>query len=175
MIPTNIHRTQRERLACVYVRQSTQLQVRQHQESAERQYALQERAIALGWPPSAIEIIDEDQGRSGTTAAHRAGFQRLVSGVGLGQVGLVLMLEASRLARNGSGVIALFRNQSKAAEAMVQLPLIPPGRYTVRSVITGKDAGVFGQSDWARGVRIAFPGASTVEVLEVSAVSAVKM
>src|SRR5947208_3277850 len=102
VIPTNIHRTQRERLACVYVRQSTQLQVRQHQESAERQYALQERALALGWPPHAIEVIDEDQGRSGTTAAHRSGFQRLVSGVGLGQVGLVLMLEASRLARNGS-------------------------------------------------------------------------
>jgi DNA invertase Pin-like site-specific DNA recombinase len=102
MIPTNIQRTQRERLACVYVRQSTQLQVRQHHESAERQYALQERAIALGWPPTAIEVIDEDQGRSGTTAAHRPGFQRLVSGVGLGQVGLVLMLEASRLARNGS-------------------------------------------------------------------------
>jgi DNA invertase Pin-like site-specific DNA recombinase len=102
MIPTNIQRTQRERLACVYVRQSTQLQIRQHHESAERQYALQERAIALGWPPSTIEVIDEDQGRSGTTAAHRSGFQRLVSGVGLGQVGLVLMLEASRLARNGS-------------------------------------------------------------------------
>jgi DNA invertase Pin-like site-specific DNA recombinase len=102
MIPTNIQRPQRERLACVYVRQSTQLQVRQHHESAERQYALRERAMALGWPPSAIEVIDEDQGRSGTTAAHRSGFQRLVSGVGLGQVGLVLMLEASRLARNGS-------------------------------------------------------------------------
>jgi len=99
MIPTNIQRTQRERLACVYVRQSTQLQVRQHQESAERQYALQQRAVALGWPPSAIEVIDEDQGRSGATAAHRSGFQRLVSGVGLGQVGLVLMLEASRLAQ----------------------------------------------------------------------------
>ena len=102
MIPATIQRAQRERLACVYVRQSTQLQVRQHHESAERQYALRERAVALGWPPSAVEVIDEDQGRSGASAAHRPGLQRLVSRVGLGEVGLVLMLEASRLARSNS-------------------------------------------------------------------------
>ena len=102
MIPATIQRAQRERLACVYVRQSTQLQVRQHHESAERQYALRARAVALGWPPSAVEVIDEDQGRSGASAAHRPGFQRLVSRVGLGEVGLVLMLEASRLARSNS-------------------------------------------------------------------------
>jgi DNA invertase Pin-like site-specific DNA recombinase len=102
MIPTTIQRAQRERLACVYVRQSTPVQVRQHHESAERQYALRERAVALGWPPSAVEVIDEDQGRSGASAAHRPGFQRLVSRVGLGEVGLVLMLEASRLARSNS-------------------------------------------------------------------------
>ena len=71
-----------------------------HQESTERQYRLRERAIALGWPASAVEVIDEDQGRSGRAAAHRPGFQRLVTAVGVGQVGLVLMLEASRLARN---------------------------------------------------------------------------
>ena len=102
MIPATIQRAQRERLACVYVRQSTQLQVRQHHESAERQYALRERAVALGWPPSAVEVIDEDQGRSGASAAHRPGLQRLVSRVGLGEVGLVLMLEAARLARSNS-------------------------------------------------------------------------
>jgi DNA invertase Pin-like site-specific DNA recombinase len=95
MNPSLIQRTQRERLACVYVRQSTQLQVRHHQESTERQYRLRQRALALGWPPTAVEVIDEDQGRSGGAAAHRPGFQRLVS-----QVGLVLMLEASRLAGN---------------------------------------------------------------------------
>ena len=100
MNPSLIQRTQRERLACVYVRQSTPLQVRHHQESTERQYRLRQRALALGWPPTAVEVIDEDQGRSGGAAAHRPGFQRLVSQVGLGQVGLVLMLEASRLARN---------------------------------------------------------------------------
>jgi alpha-galactosidase len=76
----------------------------------------------------------------------------------------------ARLARDGSGVVALFRNQSKEPEALVQLPLIPAGRYRVRSVMTGKDVGVFGQSDWARGVGVAFPGTSTVEVLDVKAV-----
>jgi DNA invertase Pin-like site-specific DNA recombinase len=86
----------------VYVRQSTPIQVLENRESTERQYQLQARAIALGWSPSRVEIIDEDQGRTGSTAAHRTGFQRLVSEVGLGRVGIVLMLEASRLARNNS-------------------------------------------------------------------------
>ena len=91
-----------ERMAYVYVRQSTLWQVNEHQESTQRQYRLQERALELGWPPTAIEVIDEDQGRSGSSATARTGFQRLVSEVSLGQVGMVLMLEASRLARNGS-------------------------------------------------------------------------
>ena len=91
-----------ERLAYVYVRQSTPWQVIEHHESTERQYHLQERAKELGWPASRVEVIDEDQGRSGSTAAHRSGFQRLVTEVGLGRVGIVLMLEASRLARNNS-------------------------------------------------------------------------
>jgi DNA invertase Pin-like site-specific DNA recombinase len=100
MNPSAIQRTHLERLAYVYVRQSTPVQVRQHQESTERQYQLRERARALGWAPSAVEAIDEDQGRSGSATAHRPGFQRLVTAVSLGQVGIVLMLEASRLARN---------------------------------------------------------------------------
>lgn len=91
-----------ERMAYVYVRQSTPWQVMENRESTERQYHLRERAIQLGWPASHVEVIDEDQGRSGSTAAHRSGFQRLVTEVGLGKVGIVLMLEASRLARNNS-------------------------------------------------------------------------
>jgi DNA invertase Pin-like site-specific DNA recombinase len=78
------------------------LQVIENRESTERQYHLRERAIELGWPPSRVEVIDEDQGRSGSTAAHRTGFQRLAAEVVLGKVGIVLMLEASRLARNNS-------------------------------------------------------------------------
>ena len=89
-------------MAYVYVRQSTLWQVNEHQESTERQYRLQERALDLGWLPTAIEVIDEDQGRSGRSATAHTGFQRLVAEVSLGQVGMVLMLEASRLARNSS-------------------------------------------------------------------------
>jgi len=91
-----------ERTAYVYVRQSTPWQVMENRESTERQYHLRERAVQLGWPASHVEVIDEDQGRSGSTATHRSGFQRLVTEVGLGKVGVVLMLEASRLARNNS-------------------------------------------------------------------------
>ena len=91
-----------ERKAYVYVRQSTPWQVLENRESTERQYNLRERAVQLGWPPSHVEVIDEDQGRTGSTATHRSGFNRLVTEVGLGTVGIVLMLEASRLARNNS-------------------------------------------------------------------------
>lgn len=89
-----------ERKACVYVRQSSLAQVQHHRESTQRQYHLRERAIALGWQPEKVEVIDEDQGRSGATADGRGGFQRLVSDVALGKVGGVLGLEVSRLARS---------------------------------------------------------------------------
>jgi DNA invertase Pin-like site-specific DNA recombinase len=102
MINAKIHTTHLERKACVYVRQSTYMQVVQHQESTELQYNLKTRALDLGWPSTAIEIIDEDQGRSGSTAEHRSGFQRLMTEVSMGKVGVVLMLDASRLARNNS-------------------------------------------------------------------------
>jgi len=102
MMTTKIQSTHCERIAFVYVRQSTPLQVIENRESTERQYHLRERAMELGWPPSRVEVIDEDQGRSGSTATHRTGFQRLAAEVVLGKVGIVLMLEASRLARNNS-------------------------------------------------------------------------
>src|ERR1700724_655336 len=102
MTTTKIQSTHCERIAFVYVRQSTPLQVIENRESTERQYRLQERAMELGWARGRVEVIDEDQGRSGSTAAHRTGFQRLAAEVVLGKVGIVLMLEASRLARNNS-------------------------------------------------------------------------
>jgi len=102
MTTPKIQSTHHERIAFVYVKQSTPLQVIENRESAERQYRRRERAIALGWPPSGVEVIDEDQGRPGSTAAHRTGFQRLTTEVSLGKVGIALMLEASRLARNNS-------------------------------------------------------------------------
>ena len=91
-----------QRLACLYVRQSTVQQVATNTESTARQYALRERAVALGWPAERIVVIDQDLGQSGASAADRAGFQRLVAEVGLGKVGLVLGLEVSRLARSSS-------------------------------------------------------------------------
>ena len=90
------------RHACLYVRQSTLQQVLEHTESTSRQYALRERARALGWPDERIVVIDQDLGHSGASAVDRLGFQRLVAEVGLGHVGLVLGLEVSRLARNSS-------------------------------------------------------------------------
>jgi len=88
------------RLAMVYVRQSTQHQVLEHRESTARQYALADRAVALGWPAAAVEVIDEDQGQSGSSAEGRSGFQRLLAEVSSDRVGLILGLEMSRLARS---------------------------------------------------------------------------
>ena len=89
-----------QRIAIVYVRQSTQQQVLEHRESTARQYALADRAVALGWPSAAVEVIDEDQGRSGASAEGRNGFQRLLAEVSSDRVGLILGLEMSRLARS---------------------------------------------------------------------------
>src|SRR5262249_40835397 len=88
------------RQAIVYIRQSSPHQVRDNRESTARQYALAERAKALGWPAKSVQTIDEDQGRTGTTAVHRHGFKQLLAEIGDGQVGVVLALGASRLARS---------------------------------------------------------------------------
>lgn len=92
----------RDRRAIVYVRQSTLAQVRDNTASTARQYDLVQHARDLGWPPDHIVVIDQDQGRSGSTAVGRDGFEGLVATVGLGQAGAVLSLEASRLARSSS-------------------------------------------------------------------------
>ena len=107
-MPMNIEAHQKittahlSRLAYLYVRQSTLRQVLENTESTHRQYALRERAIALGWPQDRIVVIDSDLGQSGASAADREGFQRLVTEVSLGRVGIVLGLEVSRLARNST-------------------------------------------------------------------------
>src|SRR5260370_35967452 len=87
-----------ERLAVVYVRQSTPQQVLDHQESTRLQYGLQRRAEALGWAADRVLIIDEDLGKSGTSIVGRAGFQRLVSEVSHDHVGLILASLMFRLA-----------------------------------------------------------------------------
>ena len=90
----------RAKLAYIYVRQSSVNQVRQHQESTELQYRLVDRAIGLGWPHERVQVIDEDLGKSGTARVERHGFQKLIAEIGLGNAGLVVSLDASRLARN---------------------------------------------------------------------------
>jgi len=97
-----------ERLAIVYVRQSSPKQVLENRESTARQYAFADQAVALGWPRERIVIIDEDLGKSGRTAEGRSGFQRLVTEVTLNHVGLVLGLEMSRLARSSKDWHAFF-------------------------------------------------------------------
>jgi len=91
-----------QRDAYLYVRQSTVRQVFENTESTQRQYGLRQRAIALGWPPDRVIVIDTDLGQSGASAADRAGFQQLVADVGMGRAGIVLGLEVSRLARNST-------------------------------------------------------------------------
>ena len=96
---TDAHRRRR---AVVYVRQSSPGQVERNRESQARQYGLREWALELGWPHAAVSVVDEDTGRSGASSDGRLGFRELVAEVGLGQVGLVLVLEVSRLARSSA-------------------------------------------------------------------------
>src|ERR1700677_989779 len=91
-----------ERKAYLYVRQSTLREVVENTESTKRQYALRDKAVALGWPANSIVVVDNDLGQSGAQAVDREGFQQLVADVSLGKAGIVLSLEVSRLARNSS-------------------------------------------------------------------------
>jgi DNA invertase Pin-like site-specific DNA recombinase len=89
----------RRRRGVVYLRQSALVQVASNVESAERQYALVERAVELGWPREQVAVVDEDTGHSAASSEGRIGFKELVASVGLGEVGIILALEVSRLAR----------------------------------------------------------------------------
>ena len=97
---SKIHNIHLDRVALVYIRQSTPQQVLENRESRERQYALAQFAERLGWPPDRVIIIDDDQGMSGKAANDRSGFQRLMTEVSLNHVGMVLGLELSRLSRS---------------------------------------------------------------------------
>jgi DNA invertase Pin-like site-specific DNA recombinase len=88
------------RLAFVYVRQSTQQQVLSNRESADRQYALRERAVLLGWPAERVVVVDDDQAMSGRSAGQRSGFLSILERIAAGQAGIVLGLEMSRLTRS---------------------------------------------------------------------------
>ena len=94
--------THLQRDAYLYVRQSTLRQVLENTESTQRQYALRQQAVALGWPTERVMVIDSDLGQSGASVADREGFQKMVTEVSLGRAGIVLGLEVSRLARNNA-------------------------------------------------------------------------
>ncbi|HET6710292.1 recombinase family protein [Amycolatopsis sp.] len=96
-----------ERTALIYIRQSTMAQVREHTESTARQYALAEEAARLGWPATAIEVIDADLGVSGRSVEGRDGFKGLVARVCLGEIGAIFGLEVSRLARSSADLSRL--------------------------------------------------------------------
>ncbi|WP_131804015.1 recombinase family protein, partial [Pseudofrankia sp. BMG5.36] len=88
--------------AVVYLRQSSLAQVERNRESTARQYDLVDRAVGLGWPKARVTVIDADLGISGASTAGRSGFAELTAQVALGEVGIVLVLEVSRLARNNA-------------------------------------------------------------------------
>ena len=90
-----------ERLAVIYIRQSTMVQVVRNTESTKLQYGLVDRAVALGWTADRVMTIDDDLGRSGAGGVDRPGFQRMVAEISLGHVGLVVGTDMSRLARSG--------------------------------------------------------------------------
>jgi DNA invertase Pin-like site-specific DNA recombinase len=97
-----VTRRHRQGKALIYIRQSTPQQVLSNQESLRLQYALRQRALGLGWPPDDVEVIDADLGLTAAAAHHRPGFQELLARVTLGQVGLILSFDVTRLARNCS-------------------------------------------------------------------------
>src|SRR4030095_10470982 len=99
---TKVKPSHLSRIAVVYVRQSSAAQVEHNRESTLRQYALTQRAAALGWPADRVTVIDEDLGLSGATAHHRNGFARMTAEVALAHVGIILGLEVSRLARSNA-------------------------------------------------------------------------
>src|SRR5512140_2334541 len=99
---TKIQTHHRQKMAYVYLRQSTMAQVHHHQESTQRQYALKDRAQELGWRTDQIRVLDADLGSSGTQMNNRQDFKTLVADVSLKTVGAVFALEASRLSRSCS-------------------------------------------------------------------------
>ena len=147
-VSSKIARTHLGRDAIAYIRQSSPHQVRNNHESRERQYALVERARSLGWPERAIKTVDEDQGSSATTSAHRDGFKNLMAEIGAGQVGVVLALEASRLTRSNADwhrlvEICVITNTLLADESAIYAPRNPNDRLLLGVKGTISEAELF--------------------------------
>jgi DNA invertase Pin-like site-specific DNA recombinase len=140
-----------DRLAFIYVRQSSLAQVLHNTASTARQYDLIQRALDLGWPRERIVVIDQDQGQSGASAAGRDGFQSLVSEVGLGRAGAVLCLEASRLARSCSDWYRLIEICALADTLVVdEEGVYDPGQYNDRLLLGFKGTMSEAELHWLR-------------------------
>src|ERR1700687_2476344 len=133
MMNGKITEQHRSKPACVYIRQSTPGQVRHHQESTQRQYALRQRAMELGWSESAIRILDRDLGHSAQLAG-REDFKTLVAEVSAGQGGAVFALEVSRLARS-----------NVAWHRLLQLCALPTPWLSIRTAATTRPTSTM---DW---------------------------
>src|SRR6266851_3545626 len=133
---SKITASHRSRAAAIYVRQSTLAQVERNRESTMRQYDLAGRAAGLGWPRSAIRVIDGDLGVSGSVTGQRDGFESLVAEVALGQVGIILALEISRLARDNSAWYRLL-DLAGACDTLVADPdgVYHPGLFNDRLLL----------------------------------------
>src|SRR5215213_10362186 len=125
-----------QRLAVVYVRQSTPQQVLDHRESTRLQYGLVTRAQEMGWPKDRVLVIDEDLGKSGASSEGRAGFRRLVSEVSLDHVGIILGVEMSRLARSSKDWHQLLEICALFGTLIADLDgLYDPGQYNDRLLL----------------------------------------
>ena len=140
-----------DRLALIYVRQSTLIQVRENTGSTARQYDLVQRALDLGWPREQIVVVDQDQGRSGASATGRDGFQSVVAEVGLGHAGAVLSLEASRLARSCSDWYRLIEICALTDTLVVdEEGVYDPGQYNDRLLLGFKGTMSEAELHWLR-------------------------
>jgi DNA invertase Pin-like site-specific DNA recombinase len=150
-LPLKLRPDHLARQAIVYVRQSSLAQVRDHTASTARQYDLVQRAQGLGWAAEQITVIDQDQGRSGTSAAGRDGFQGLVATVGLGQAGAVLSLEASRLARASSDWYRLLELCALTDTLVIDEDgIYDPGQYNDRLLLGFKGTMSEAELHWLR-------------------------
>ncbi len=140
-----------ERRACVYLRQSTLKQVREHRESTARQYALRQRALELGWRDDRIEVVDSDLGQSGASAEWRAGFQHVAEQVAHGKVGAIFALEVSRFARSSSDWHRLLELCSLADVVIVdEQAIYSPGDFNDRLLLGLKGTMSEAEQYWMR-------------------------
>jgi DNA invertase Pin-like site-specific DNA recombinase len=146
-----IRGTHLERKACVYVRQSSFVQVVEHRESTLRQYDLRQRALDLGWDAARIEIVDEDLGQSGASTAGRGGFVKLAEDIAHGTVGAVLSLEVSRLARSSADWHRLLELCALADVVIAdEAAIYHPGDYNDRLLLGLKGQFADAELQWMR-------------------------